>query len=112
MRLGRHPPQVLPVDPVGPAQFDLPALAARRAYEGGLLPVRHRREFTGTAVRASPGWRENRREIKARNIFRHDHSLAEHWITGQGRTSRFRKTRLPGAAGRESACGEELGGAG
>ena len=87
MRLGRRPPQALPVDPVSPAQFDLPALAARLAHEGGLLSVRHRRELTGAAVRTPPGWRESRPDIKTRNIFRHAHSLAEHWITGQGRTS-------------------------
>jgi hypothetical protein len=89
VRLGRRPPLVLAVDPVGPAQFDLPALAARLAHEGRLLSVRHRRELTGTAVRTAPGWRESRGDIKARNIFRHNRSLAEHWVTGQGRTSRF-----------------------
>jgi hypothetical protein len=89
VRLGRRPPQALPVDPVGPAQFDLPALAARLAHEGGLLSVCHRRKLTAAAVRTPPGWRESRGDIKARNIFRHAHSLAEHWVTGQGRTSRF-----------------------
>ena len=110
VRLGRRPPQVLPVDPVGPAQFDLPALAARRAREGGLLSVRHRREFTGAATRAPPGWCQSRPDIKARNIFRHAHSLAEHWGTGQGRTSLlFRVDRCSTAGGPQAVltCGRD-----
>lgn len=77
MRLDRHPPQVPAVDPVGPAQFDRPALAARLAGKSGLLPVRHRRELTGAAARAPSGWCQSRSEVKARNVFRHARSLAE-----------------------------------
>lgn len=76
MRLGRYPPQVPAIDPVGPAKFDLPAVPARLAHESSLLSVRYRRELTGAAVRAPPQWRESRPDIKTRNIFRHGHSLA------------------------------------
>jgi len=71
VRPGRRPPQVLAVDPVGPAKFDLTALPARLAQEGGLLPVRHRSEFARTAAQAPSGWCQSRPDVKARNVFGH-----------------------------------------
>ena len=88
VRLGRCPPQVPAIDPASPAKFDLPALPARLAQEGGLLSVRHRSELARAAARAPPGWCQSRPDVKARNVFGHTYSLAKPSAARQGRKSR------------------------